>query len=295
MAVGRLRALVAALGLWGVIAAGCSRESSAPTQPSPPPTPPAHYTAVGASDAVGIGASVVCPLFGACPSGTGYVPVIARRLGATQTVTTTNLGIPGAVLSPEIQELGNRHGRGIPANFLQHELPLVPSSTTLVTIFAGGNDTNAIGTAVERGAAGSSGAAAFIDAQIAQFRASLGALVAGLRQRAPGVRIVIANLPNLAGLPYAQGLSLQQRQWLQHTAVGISREAVNVLAAQGIPVVDLLCDARAYDPGSYSGDGFHPNDRGYAFMADVFLAAIQSPSPPAPAAACAPMVVVPPL
>jgi hypothetical protein len=27
-----------------------------------------------------------------------------------------------------------------------------------------------------------------------------------------------------------------------------------------VTVIDLLCDARLYDRGNYSSDGFHPND-----------------------------------
>ena len=236
-----------------------------------------------------------CVLFAPCPDGTGYVPVISRRLGETKTVTTTNLGIPAAVLSPEIQELGTRYGRVIPPNFIQAELPLVPANTTLVTVFAGGNDTNAIGAAVDGGAAGTADVGVYIDGQVAQFRTSLDTLVRGIRQRAASTRIVVANLPNFAGLPFSQSYSLLRRQALQRISVGLSREAINALTAQNVSVVDLLCDARAYDAGNYSSDGFHPNDRGYAFIAEAFLAAIQLTSASQPPAACAQTAIVPPL
>lgn len=278
-----------------VLPAACKKSGDgSPTAPSPPTqNSRVVYTALGASDAVGIGASVPCVPFVACPDGTGYVPAIARGLatGGRQ-VQTTNLGIPGAVISPEIQQLGNRYGRGIPANFLQGEVPFVPRDSTVVTIFAGGNDTNAIGVAVEAGEGGAD-PRAFIDQQVAGFRQSYDALVRGVRERAPSARIVVANLPNMAGLRYASPLSLTQRGWLQRISVGFTREAINPLASQNVIVVDLLCDSRSYDPSNYSSDGFHPNDRGYAYMAEVLLRAIESGAASPVSADCPQATMVP--
>ena len=276
--------------------AACGKDGSSPASPSPPPgqNAPVVYAAIGASDALGIGASVPCIPFVPCPDGTGYVPIIARRLSETRTVTTTNLGIPAAVIGPEIQRLGLDHGRTIPGNFIDNEVPFVPRDATLVTIFAGGNDANAIGAAVEGGAGGSD-PGAFLDAQIRQFGASYDALVGGIRERAPAARIVAANLPNLAGAPYASGYSLARRQVLQRVSVGFSTEVVNRLVNRQVIVVDLLCDGRAYDPANYSSDGFHPDDSGYAFMADLFVDAILRGTPVTPPARCPQMSVVPPL
>jgi lysophospholipase L1-like esterase len=67
---------------------------------------------------------------------------------------------------------------------------------------------------------------------------------------------------------------------------------VNALASQNVRVVDLMCDSRSYDPGNYSSDGFHPNDRGYAFMADLLHEAAMGSGAP-PATSCAQMAVVP--
>jgi lysophospholipase L1-like esterase len=274
-------------------AAGCSKSGSSPSPTQPSGTTKVVYTAIGASDAVGVGGSVPCLPFVACPDGTGYVPVLARRLGETRPVTTTNLGIPAAVLSPEIQQLGQQYGRTIPANFIQGEMPFVPRDTTLVTIFAGGNDANTIGTAVEGGSGGTN-PTAYIDQQVRGFGDSLDILLRGIRDRAPGVRIVIANLPNLSGLPYASGLSVPRRQGLQRIAVGITRDVINKKAGGDVVVVDLMCDARSYDGGNYSSDGFHPNDTGYAFMADALNRAVQGVSS-TPSSSCPQMELVPPL
>ena len=41
-----------------------------------------------------------------------------------------------------------------------------------------------------------------------------------------------------------------------------------------MPVVDLFDEPRAYDPANISGDGFHPNDAGYAVLAELFNATL---------------------
>src|SRR5581483_12155397 len=86
-----------------VASGGCDlidkiKSPSGPTPDSSSPAPPAasapvRYTAIGASDATGVGASVLCIPLTPCENGTGYVPVLARRLrAASHEVTLTNLG-----------------------------------------------------------------------------------------------------------------------------------------------------------------------------------------------------------
>ena len=91
-----------------------------PTEPAPPaPANEIRYTAIGASDAIGIGASVPCLPFSACPTGTGYVQTIARQLETGgKSVVLMNLGLPGAVLGPDTQALGVSIGQDIFGNFL---------------------------------------------------------------------------------------------------------------------------------------------------------------------------------
>jgi lysophospholipase L1-like esterase len=251
--------------------------------PGPTPLPNAvRYTAIGASDAIGFGSTVPCVPFDAvCANGRGYVAIVARTLrGAGKDLTMSNLGVPGQVLSPEIQQIGNQYGRGIPGNFLQQQMPFVRSGVTLVTVFAGGNDTNAIATALDRGAAGGN-VNAYIDARIQTFASDYAALIRGVRQHAGGSpRILVLNLPNFAGLPFTAPFSSTERRWMQRISVGFSR-AANALTAEGVHVVDLLCDARSYQAGNYSSDGFHPDDSGYEFIAGKVLQAVDAdPGPP---------------
>lgn len=277
--------LAAALLVGGCGAIGNSDDGN-PVTPSPPPTSGSVvvYAAIGASDAAGVGSSAPCIPFTDCPDGMGYVPVIARQLkGLGATVTLSNLGIPGAVLGPSVQALGNQMGRGIPGNFLDQEVPFVPKNATVVTIFAGGNDTNTIAAAVERGIGDASG---YVDQQIRTFGTDFASMLKTIKERAPAARVVIANLPNFAVMPFTRGYSRDQRLLVQRISVGISTQVINPLAAQGHSVVDLLCDSRFASGSIYSSDGFHPNDYGYSVLAGEMVKAITSSSYPAPQSSC---------
>jgi lysophospholipase L1-like esterase len=276
-------AFVVCLVLAGV---GCSKKS--PTSPSSAVV----YTAIGASDANGIGSSVECVPFTECPNGMGYVFVATRQLQSQGfTVTLNNLGIPTAVISPEFQSLGTQHNRFIAANFIEREAPFTSQDSTLVTIFAGGNEVNTVTSALGNGAGGSN-PVAYIDAQVRLFGTNFATLLGIVRGRAPSAKIVVLNLPNLAGLPYLTRTSLPQRQAAQRLSVGMTTTVINPLASQNVTVIDLMCDARFYQPSSYSSDGFHPNDAGYAFMAGEVVRAATGPYP-APQASCSQMTLVP--
>lgn len=274
------------------LSAACA---ASPLSPDESATAEVFYTAVGASDAIAIGASVPCLPFVDCPSGTGYVQVLGRRLGeGGRRVNLRNLGIPGAVLSPRIQEISQSYGPRVDFNFLERELPFVDRDSTVVTIFAGGNDTNVVARSVSGQSNGDP--RGYVDAQVALFAADMRTLVEGIRARAPEARIVIANLPNFAGTPFTKSYTLDQRRVLQQVSVGFSTEAINPLASRSnVAVVDLLCEDRFYLSSSYSPDGFHPNDSGYSIMAEKMLSAIRSTSYSAPRASCGRMSLVPSL
>lgn len=282
---------------------GCGGQSDNPAGPSGPPVAGGAvvYTAVGASDAAGVGSSGVCFPFTECTNGMGYVPVIERRLKAAgATVTPLNLGIPAALIGPGFQALATQYGAGFPqipgydlnkaGNMIDGQAPFVQRDSTLVTIFAGGNDVRTVARALDRGAGGSD-PQAFVDQQIANFRNDYRTLVGAITARAPRARIVVANLPNFAGLPYTSGYAASEKLWIQRVSVGFSTQAINPLASQGVFVVDLLCNGQFNSPSVFSSDGFHPNDTGYALLADLYLAAINASSYPPPATNCAQMTI----
>ena len=265
-----------------VLAAGCTRATDSPTAPSPGSA--VSYSALGASDGIGFGGTVPCVPFTECPNGTGYVQRLTRRLQERGSATLLNLSIPAAVLSPAIEEMGRGLGRTVPANFLEREAPFVAPNSTVVTVFAGGNDTNILALSVKAGAGGSD-VRGYLDAQIRQWGDDYAALIRRVRERAPSARIVVLNLPNLAGAPYAAGESALNRSILQYVSVGLA-DRTNALTSQNVIVVDLLCRSDIYNASNFSSDGFHPSDQGYAVMADMLWPVLLSGSAPTPSSSC---------
>jgi lysophospholipase L1-like esterase len=270
--------------------------SKSPTSPTGPPAAGSTivYTAVGASDANGVGSSAPCALFDTvCANGMGYVPVAMRQLRDQGfAVTLLNLGIPTAVIGRDFQTLGQQYNRFIGGNFIDQEMNFIQPTSTLVTIFAGVNEVNVI-TAALGGGAGGSDPNAYMDAQVRAFGTDYATLLDGIRARAGAPRIIVLNVPNPAGLPYLAGTSLAQRQAAQRIAVAMTKTVVNPLATGNLVVVDLMCDARSYIPSNYFSDGLHPNDSGYAFIASEVVRAVTSAAYPAPQSSCPAMTLVP--
>jgi lysophospholipase L1-like esterase len=223
----------------------------------------------------------------------GYVHVTARQLNAQGfSVSLTNLGLPTAVIGRDFEALGQQFNRTIIGNFIDQEMPFIPRNTTVVTIFAGGNEVNTITAALGAGVGGSD-PNGYIDNQVRAFGADYTTLLNGIRDRAGSPRIVILNTPNMAGLPYLSGASAAQRQAAQRAAVGMTRTVVNPLVSANTVVVDVMCDSRTYQRSNYSSDGLHPNDAGYAYMAAEVVRAVTSNAYPAPQSNCAAMSLVP--
>jgi lysophospholipase L1-like esterase len=272
----------------------CQSGLEGPTGPGPisQPNTPINYTAIGASDAVGYGSSVPCVPFTDCPQGRGYVQVATRDLRARGfTVNLNNVGLPAMVLSRRIYDLGVQHGRDLfPGNMIERQAPFVLPDTTLVTIFTGPNDIDSIVAALGGGAGGAD-QMGFINAQIQAFAQDFGELMRTVREKAPNLRIIVLNVPNMAGMPRNAGTSIQQRRAYQLLSVGINAQAINPHAGAGVLVIDLMCDARAYQAATYSSDGFHPSDTGYAWMAGEVVAAATT-AYRAPAPSCPQMTLV---
>ena len=226
--------LIARSGLLLAAALTLACNSDSPTDPTP--TNIVNYTAIGASDGSGFGSSVVCAPFDPdCPSGTGYVYLLKRRLQSDgRTVSLQNLAVPGSVLSPAIQNLSREIGRDVLSTFFDQTTVVLPSTTHL-TVFAGGNDVNVIAQAVRAGRAGAD-VRGFIDAQANQWQTDLQEFLRRVRTRAPNTRIVAINLPNLGAAPYVSGQSVLERSIVQRIATSLT-DRVNGLTGQNVIVV----------------------------------------------------------
>lgn len=270
------------------------KKGEGPTGPTPIPEPNStiNYSAIGASDATGHGASIECLPWAECPNGKGYVQVATRDLRSKGfIVNLNNLGLPGAVISRRIQDLAVQYGRPIPGNFIEQEAPFVFSNTTLVTIFAGANDVNIITTALG-GGAGAADQTGYINTQIVAFGEDFTTMLNIIRERASSARIVALNLPNMGAMPFLAGSSLQQRRAAQMLSVGMTRTVINPRTSEGLLIIDLMCDPRSYQASTYSADGFHPNDNGYAWIAAEVIAAATT-GYRAPSGNCSQMNMVP--
>jgi lysophospholipase L1-like esterase len=290
---------IVGLALLAALSPACNKLGLGDSSPTGPSSPPAAgsaivYDALGASDADGVGSSVVCVPFTDCPNGMGYPQIAARQLQSQGfTVSLTNYGIPGSVIGPDFQLLANQFNHVSVANLLDAEVPFVRKNATVVTVFTGANDINVI-TAALGGGAGASDQVGYIAQQVRAFGVDYQAVIAGIRNRAgASVRIVALNVPNLAALPYLAHASLQQRQAAQLAAVQMTTSVVNPLVSQNVIVVDVMCNAGLYNPANISSDGFHPNDAGYTQIAGEVVRAITSASYPAPQSSCSLMNAVP--
>lgn len=266
-------------------------DSGNPTSPSGPIPAGSTitYSAIGASDVLGIGSTAPCFLFEDC-NGTGYVWVAARELRAQGfTVSVGSLGIPAAVISRSFQDLGTQNGRTIGGNLIEQEAPFVTRGATVVTVFTGANDVNTITSALANGAGGND-QAGYIDQKVATFASDYSTLISAIRSRAPSARIVVLNLPNMAGLPYLAGASTAQKQAAQRASVRMTTTVINTLS--GVTVIDLMCDSRIYQSSIYSSDGFHPNDAGYAIIGAELAKAVTASTPAAPRSSCPQMTLL---
>jgi lysophospholipase L1-like esterase len=283
----RLLAVIATIG-----SIACGGKSD-PAGPSPLPTPNStiNYTAIGASDALGIGATVSCVPYEDCPNGRGYVHVAVRDLRTRGfTIRLNNLGWPTSTISRRLQNLGAQYGRDIYGNFMEQEVPFVLPDTTLLTIFTGANDVNVITSALGGGAGGSD-RTGYLNGQITAFGQDFSTLLQAIRDRASSARIIVLNLPNMGAMPFLARAPRDHRLAAQTLSVGMTRSVFNPLSSSGVMVIDLMCDARAYQASTYSSDGFHPSDQGYGWIAAEVVGATTT-AYKAPAASCAQMTQV---
>jgi lysophospholipase L1-like esterase len=214
--------------------------TTVPTTPATSPTTkPArvNYVALGASDAVGVGASD--------PNHTAYVPIIITRLPTGS--ATLNLGVSGETLH----------------NALRDELPqAIATKPTLITVWLVGNDFKNCVPLQQYGAD--------LNTLLTQLQQQTTAHIfvanAPDFSALPAVQAQAAS-GSFCGAPgsLASVRSLAQ-QWNQVINASI--------AAHHDTLVDLFNSDLASHPGYVSSDGFHPSDQGYLALANLFWSAI---------------------
>ncbi|HSH82343.1 MAG TPA: SGNH/GDSL hydrolase family protein, partial [Herpetosiphonaceae bacterium] len=163
----------------------------------------------------------------------GFAYVLAGLLqAATPQMEWTNLGTSGART----------------ADVLRAQLPrAVRLQPDLVTLVVGANDVPTT---------------AAID-----FRRTYGELISHLRSEVGGL-IVVANLPDFAHLLPHQYDAF--RGGLRDRVHVFNQIIAELATANGTLLVDLHTSRESEDPRNLSGDGFHPNARGYRAIARAF-------------------------
>lgn len=220
-------------------ACGASSDAAVVRHPTPTPTvpPPVTYVALGASDAVGVGATN--------PNTKGYVPLIIARLPAHS--SALNLGISG-VLEHEA---------------LARELPpAIAAQPTLVTVWLVGNDFKGCTPLAQYGAD--------LDTLLAalQTRTHAAVFVANTPD--------MSALPFFQEGAPGGGQCVAGKSPAEIRALAQAWNAVidAIVARHGDVLVDLFNSDLAAHPEYVSQDGFHPSDAGYARLAAIFWAAI---------------------
>lgn len=187
---------------------------------------------------VAIGASDTFGIGTDDPYNQNWASDLAREIGPRYHLI--NLGIPGAIMSTAI-------GR---------ELPIVlDTHPNLVTIWLGVNDIAD-------------------NVPVTSYARDLDVMLSRLQADAPGVRIAIANIPDLTLLPHFSSFDPQ----VLHMRIS-SYNAAIADSAQRHHII--LVDLAAYNteiknhPEYLSSDGFHPNELGYSKLAELFYQVLQ--------------------
>ncbi len=195
--------------------------------------PSVVYVALGASDAVGVGA--------ANPNIEGYVPRIIARLPVGS--QALNLGVNGYKVH----------------DTLTYALPsAITAQPTLVTVWLVGNDF--------RGCTPLAQYAKDLDTLLGRLQTQTRARV--FVANSPDM----SQLPYFQrGAPEGgscvQGLSMAQ---IHAMALQWNQTINPIVAAHGDVLVDLFHEALGSHPEYVSSDGFHPSSQGYAVLADLF-------------------------
>lgn len=223
-----------------LLLAACGGQANAPrATPTATRQPSVIYVALGASDAVGVGA--------ADPNTQGYVPVLISRL--PQDAYPLNLGIAGYTLHQA----------------LTGELPrALNAHPNLVTVWLVGNDF--------RGCVPLASYSADLNTLLDQLRSKTKAQV--FVANAPDMSLLPAMRPGSQGLGACHE---SQTQAQMRAEVQVWNAAIAASVAQhGASLVDLYSGEIASHPEYISRDGFHPTAAGYKRLADLFWQQIQA-------------------
>ena len=232
-------ALALAFAVLPLLAACDSGSTATIHHPTPTATvhPPAVYVALGASDAVGVGATN--------PNTKGYIPLLIAHLPTHS--RALNLGVSGILLH----------------DALTGELPqAISAQPTLITVWLVGNDFKGCTPLAQYGAD--------LDTLLGALQTRTHAAV--FVANSPDM----SQLPYFQEGAPGGAACIAGKSTAQIRAMALAWNAVidPIVARHGDVLVDLFTSDLAAHPEYVSQDGFHPSDAGYARLAAIFWAAI---------------------
>ncbi|HZC04141.1 MAG TPA: SGNH/GDSL hydrolase family protein [Ktedonobacterales bacterium] len=230
---------LAACGASGVgsTAGQSSATATSPSAASTTTAPAVRYVALGASDAVGVGATD--------PNRTAYVPIIISRLPKGS--AALNLGISGETLH---QALDDEVTQAVAAN------------PTLITVWLVGNDFKNCVPLAQYGADLNT----LLTKLQQQTHAKIFVANAPDFSALPAVQAQAASGSFCGAAGSLASVRALAQQWNQVINASV--------AAHHDTLVDLFNTDLASHPGYVSNDGFHPSDQGYLALANLFWSAI---------------------
>jgi lysophospholipase L1-like esterase len=207
--------------------------------PSATVKPPVVYVALGASDAVGVGADD--------PNTQGYVPILISRLPKGS--QALNLGVSGYTVRDALTQ-------SVPQ--------AIPVQPTLITVWLVGNDFRQC-TPLDQYVHD-------LDSLLGQLQSQTHAHV--FVANAPDMsQLPFFQQGGAGGGACVQGATVQQIRAMAERW----NQAINpIVARHGDVLVDLFDSDLAGHPEYVSADGFHPSSKGYAVLAELFWAQITS-------------------
>lgn len=227
---------LASLCLLVLFLVSCGQTSDSPSNHTG--VPKQAHASQGQVTYVAIGASDTFGIGTSDPYTLNWATDLAEKLG--QNVHLINLGIPGISLH----------------DALSSELPVaIDSHPDLVTIWLAVNDLAN-------------------NVPISNYSHDLNLLLNRLQTNSPSARILIANVPDLALLPYFSSYNPQQ---LQKRILIYNASIASIAQQHHVILVDL--SQQNYNlkdhPEYISNDGLHPTDLGYLQLAEVFYKTLQ--------------------
>ncbi|MDE2483159.1 MAG: SGNH/GDSL hydrolase family protein [bacterium] len=212
---------------------------------------------------------------------TSYGAVLAKALGAR---SWTNLGIIGESLIPEpnsffLGHTSNDKRYSPMIGLLDAEVPRIPRTTTIVTIYIGTNDLWMAEQTLKPNLSNIATMRHTFDDVARDWRRDMHDLIDAVRTRAPRATIVVGTVINPADKGSITHLNFEPYLTYRLALTALVNSMNRSIVSQNVIVADLNCDPRLYDITNYTTpNDVHPTDRGHAAIAEDFLRAMNGES-----------------